>query len=547
MNENHNLESATAINPRIKATATIIDKIRSSQDLATIFQAITKEIRQVLNCDRLIVYQFNSDWSGMVVAESVEGNWISMLTKQQDFNLSPRLYNSPACSLQNWSKTERLKPDTYLQKTQGGKYLDREKYTVVNNIYSQGFPDCYIQSLEKYQARAYIIVPIFQDENLWGLLGAYQNNDIRVWQQEDIDLMVQASNQLAIGIQQAEYINQLKLQTRNLEITVQELKLAQQQLIQQEKLAALGQLVAGIAHEINTPLGAIKASAGNIDKALIDAIAELPKLSQYLNETEQDVFFNLLDRGIMSKPLFSSSEKRPLKRKITSILKAHQIDNSRSIADMLIDIGVYEEIESYLILIGHQKVDWILELAYNLSRLLGNNQTILASVEKASKVVFALKNYAHFDAKEEQRLIDVTQGIDTVLEIYHNRIKYNIELYRDYHEIPEIWCYPDELVQVWTNLIHNAVQAMKDGGKLSISTAVENDGIAITIEDSGTGIDPAIRDRIFEPFFTTKPVGEGSGLGLHITRKIVEKHQGNIAILSKPGQTIFKIWLPKNK
>jgi signal transduction histidine kinase len=247
-----------------------------------------------------------------------------------------------------------------------------------------------------------------------------------------------------------------------------------------------------------------------------------------------------------SKPIFSSSEKRPLKRQITDQLKEYEVDNARNIADLLIDIGVVKEIESYLPLLRHEKVSWILELAYNLTRLLINNKTILTSVEKASKVVFALKNYARFDASEEKHLAQVQDGIETVLEIYHNQLKQNIEIVRHYQDVPEILCYPDELIQVWTNLIHNGIQAMKQGGRLTLTIALENEGIKVEVADSGSGIPTHLKDKIFEAFFTTKPTGEGSGLGLHISQKIIDKHNGTIAVVSEPGDTKFTIWLPLN-
>ena len=549
---NHQIEEhylSEAATEKSKVAKTIIDKIRRSYDLKTIFQVSTQEVRRVLNCDRLVIYRFNSDWSGQVVAESVANGWISLLS-DDDNQLSENGHQTQdRCILRDWSQGERdeiFQEDTYLQETQGGKYTHGQKFTAVDDIYTKGFPDCYVKALEEYQAKAYLLVPIFQGKNLWGLLGAYQNDGTRTWQDTEIELMRQVASQLAVALQQAEYIDRLKLQKRNLEITLKELKLAQQQLIQREKLAALGQLVAGVAHEINTPLGAIRASAGNNSKALIAAIAELPSLSEYLNPTEKATLFQLIEQAIATKPIFSSSEKRPLKRQIASQLKEYKIDDARNIADILIDIGITTEIEAYLPLLQHSQVNWILELAYNLTRLSGNNRTILTSVEKASKVVFALKNYARFDASEEKQLAQIQDGLETVLEIYHNQLKQNIEVFRHYGDVPQIYCYPDELIQVWTNLIHNGIQAMKQGGTLTIATAISNDGIKVSITDSGSGIPEHVKDKIFEPFFTTKPTGEGSGLGLHICRNIIDKHQGTIEVDSQPGKTQFKIWLPLN-
>jgi signal transduction histidine kinase len=140
---------------------------------------------------------------------------------------------------------------------------------------------------------------------------------------------------------------------------------------------------------------------------------------------------------------------------------------------------------------------------------------------------------------------DVREGLETVLTIYQNQIKQNTELVRDYEDIPPVRCLPDELNQVWTNLIHNALQAMQHRGTLTLTIRRGSGEVIVGVGDSGSGIEPAIRERIFDAFFTTKPAGEGSGLGLDIVRKIIDKHGGRIELRSEVGAgTTFFVHLP---
>jgi predicted ATPase/signal transduction histidine kinase/tRNA A-37 threonylcarbamoyl transferase component Bud32 len=436
-------------------------------------------------------------------------------------------------------------------------YVARTKEALVlNNASHKGdfIQDPYILTTKP---KSVLCVPLVNQGQLSGIVYLENNLVSGAFTPARVKTVQLLGAQAAISLDNARLYEKLAEYNRTLEAKVAErtqelsqalenLKTTQEELVQSEKMAALGQLIAGIAHEVNTPLGAIRASIGNIADALNESMQQLPALFEKLTPELQQQFFALTEATLKNRVNLTTKEERKVKRKIMAQLEDYDIDedDAYEMAETLVEMGFCEEIEPFVSLFQSPDNELILQAAYNLSIQQNHCQNIINAVERASKVVFALKNYARQDHTGQKLQANITESIELVLTLYHNQIKQGIEIITHYEEVPNILCYPDELNQVWTNLIHNAIQAMDNQGTLEITVLEQNPHIVVNMTDHGKGIPDDIKPRIFEPFFTTKPAGEGSGLGLDIVQKIINKHQGTIEVESQPGKTTFSVFLP---
>jgi PAS domain S-box-containing protein len=344
-----------------------------------------------------------------------------------------------------------------------------------------------------------------------------------------------------IRLLNAELEMKVQERTQHLEKALEDLGRAQTHLVQSEKMAALGQMIAGIAHELNTPLGAIHASNENISLLLKRVLEGLPAVPSDLGALQRR-FYEASARDLEVVP---SATLRKRRREIQGALADRGLEPGDEILDFLVELGVTSGWDDWQVLLTHPEGPAAIRLTYEMVCLEKSSSVIASAAEKAAKVIHALRTFSHQAQETTFERVTVRQGLEAVLTLFQNRLKGGVTVKTSYDEGARVWGLEDKLNQVWTNLIANALAAMGDKGTLEVQALVRDGLVRVSVTDSGPGVDPAIGSRIFEPFFTTKKTGEGSGLGLDICRKIVEEHHGRIGFESRPGRTEFYVEVPE--
>ena len=343
---------------------------------------------------------------------------------------------------------------------------------------------------------------------------------------------------------------QLSAKNLLLENTLEELSKTQNKLIFSEKMAALGNLIGGIAHEINTPLGAIKASSTNINDVVEKITVDLPWLINHASSDEINWLFKLINEADTREISAFSKEERQKKRNLLALFEQHKIDNALNISDTIVSLRLNYTDEEFLDLLKLPNSQILLQMLKVLLSLKRNSNNIFVSVEKAATVVRALKSYIHKNNSGAKESANLAETIDNVLILTANLLKHSkTEVVTHFENIPLLYCRQDEICQIWTNLITNAIQAMENGGILDIGIKLsDNEHILAWFKDSGCGMSKEIASHVFEPYYTTKATGIGTGMGLDISRQIVENHHGRIYFETKEGKgTTFFVEIPLNQ
>ncbi|MCR4880441.1 MAG: GHKL domain-containing protein [bacterium] len=310
--------------------------------------------------------------------------------------------------------------------------------------------------VDNKKSKSKLLAPVYQDKKVFGVLILYKKASQNMWQKDEIELVKSVCSLLSTSFAKEELYNALKKQKTELEEALAQLKDAQLQIVQSEKMAALGQLVAGVAHEINTPLGVVISNMGMLEECTQRA-SDINKLKNFVSEV-------------------SPINKEALRR----------IEN----------------------------------------------------------LVKTLKNFARLDEAKKKK-VNIIDGIKSTLTLLNQETKSRIQIKENYEKIPPVSCYPDYINQVFMNILLNACQSIKDKGSIEIRTFVKDNAVVVAISDTGEGISKSNIKKIFDFGFTTKKIGQGTGLGLALAKKIIEEHSGKIEVESSLGHgTTFRISVP---
>ncbi|MEM6427372.1 MAG: GAF domain-containing protein, partial [Cyanobacteria bacterium P01_D01_bin.128] len=467
-------QALTQVAKRERTTTRIIQRMRQTLDLEAIFRATTLELRQAIDCDRVIVYRFNPDWSGQVIAEAVAAKWRSLLDEDSESPWRANTLSEDFCTVRLLSDAPHEIKDTYLQDSQGGIFKAGVDFLPVTDIYERDFSDCYLELLESIQARAYVIMPVYAGSQLWGLMACYQNSAPRQWQDGETQMVTRVSAQLGVAIQQAELLQRSQQQAEDLKVA--------KEAADQANRAKSG-FLSSMSHELRTPLNAIL------------GFTQLMDHDKALSDRHQN-YINIIN---------SSGEH----------------------------------------LLG------LINNVLNLSKIEAGQLQLQPDFFDLPQLLQSVRDLFSLKAKSQGIKLQIITPDDLPTQVYGDQGK---------------------LRQVLINLLGNSIKFTRAGHvalAVEIAPAVKSvtqaalvpqsqppeqlqDAAAIAVkfivEDTGVGIASSEIDALFAPFQQTESglkSGQGTGLGVPISRQYVQLMGGDLSVESHPGQgTRFWFTLP---
>lgn len=334
--------------------------------------------------------------------------------------------------------------------------------------------------------------------------------------------------------------------TQELQLTLSELQEARHQLLLSEKLTLLGQLTAGIAHEMNTPLSAAKSSVESLLQSVPNVLHTLSNVMHRLEDADAHALLDIVMQAGQVQHSMTTREERRMRGELGVQIAQQGLTDADELAAQLVRLGLHTYTPNLIDLISRYPGVQVQDCVMQLGQWQTSLRNIQLATQKAANVVRALKSYTHTrqGASEGVQPVPLVENINTILSLYAYEIRHKAELITRFDSNPVVLGNADKLGQIWTNLLSNALQAITPGGRIEV-TVLQQQGYAITtFTDNGKGIPVDILARIFDPFFTTKDKGEGTGMGLSIVRQIVEGYGGHISVESMPNITTFTVRLP---
>ncbi len=557
-------EDLSRVAAQEKALARVIERIRQTLELDNIFEATTAEVRHILKCDRVVVYRFYKDWSGEFLYESLAQGWQPL----------------------TWTDGVKMVwEDTYLKDTKGGRY--REHGTLaVNDVQEAKLTPCHLkiekekaagQYREQFQIKAFVVVPVFVGDTLWGLLGAYQHSNPRSWQPREVSLITQVANQLGVGVYQAQLLTQTKAQSQILRSTLADLNAIVDNL-------ADGLLVVDILGHITrfNPALLSMFNLTNVDltgKHLSEVFSL--QLATLVEQSELET------QGVVTAEV-NLGEGREGQALATSIIKESEGEEGEQCLGSVIlirDVTAEREVDrmktEFLATVSHElrtpltsilgfasliqeKLEEVIfpivqtneiKVQKALKKVGQNINIIVSEAERLTALINDVLDIAKMEAGRMEWNIQATsplqileRAIDATYPLFQHK---NLRLVKDFdHNLPQVYVDEDRLIQVVINLLSNAVK-FTEQGMVTCCVKLANDNVVISITDTGYGIPQEDQQKIFSPFeqggniLTNKP--QGTGLGLPICRQIVEYHGGKIWVQSQleRGST-FAFTIPLN-